>query len=105
MASTVEPQNRNLGVIVVGAGIAGLTLANILKKTGIKCTILEAQEDFERPVGGSYGIWPNAARILDQIDCWTDVQQNCSPIEANHIRLPNGEPIKSGDVASLAGEK
>ena len=101
----MDTEHKKIKVVIVGAGIAGLSLANILKRADVDFVILEAHGDFSRPVGGSYGIWPNAARILDQIDCWTDIQSSCSPIEANHIRLPNGGPIKSGSLSDLVAAR
>ena len=38
------PKDRKLHVCVVGAGIAGLRCADILKRHGIKVTILEGRD-------------------------------------------------------------
>ena len=87
-------------VIIVGAGIAGLVLANILKRASIDFVVLEAHEDFDKPVGGSYGLWPNAARILDQIDCWDDVLTLSASLKASYTRLPNGSAFMTSHIAS-----
>lgn len=43
LAETIEPLKKNGSVLVLGAGIAGLTAAYELRKAGVKVTILEAR--------------------------------------------------------------
>lgn len=53
-------------VIIVGAGIGGLTLAAICDQVGISCKVLERTETLQ-PVGAGISLSPNALRVLDQL--------------------------------------
>ena len=102
MEKSVPPKLR---VIIVGAGITGLALANIFKEIGIDFVLLEAHANIEQPAGGSFGIWPNAARILDQLGCWDDVRSAGGPIEANHLRSPDGQILMSNNISKVLQER
>ncbi len=53
-------------VVVVGAGIAGLTLAAFLRRAGVACTIYE-QADRPTQAGGGIQVAPNASRLLHRL--------------------------------------
>lgn len=57
-------------LIIVGGSVAGLSLANMLEQAGLDFIILEAYKDIAPQVGASIAIYPQFARILDQIGCW-----------------------------------
>ena len=57
-------------VCVIGGGITGLTLANILERVGINYVVLEAYSDIAPQVGASIGFFANGTRVLDQIDIY-----------------------------------
>ena len=50
--------------LVIGAGIAGLTVAIALSKHGVRCTVCEIR-DAPATIGGSINLMPNALRLLD----------------------------------------
>lgn len=79
-------------VLIVGGGIAGLTLANMLEKFGIDYLLFEAHGDIAPAVGASIGLFPNGLRILDQLGCYDRImllpQQ---PIRIWHSRNARGE--------------
>ncbi|HZA49899.1 MAG TPA: flavin-dependent oxidoreductase [Myxococcaceae bacterium] len=52
-----------MDVIIVGAGVGGLTLALELHRVGIPCRIYEAAETL-RPIGAGINVLPHASRIL-----------------------------------------
>lgn len=61
-------------VLIVGGGIAGLTLANLLihgnKKVKFHVTLLESRPFFdsnEQSIGGGIGIWPPSQTVLKNI--------------------------------------
>lgn len=55
--------NAGLEVAIVGAGIAGLTLAAGLSRSGVTCRVYEQAEDL-REVGAGVQLAPNATKIL-----------------------------------------
>ena len=60
------PDDAADNVIVVGAGIGGLTLGLALHEAGIPCRIFEAAPEI-RPIGVGISILPHATRILSQL--------------------------------------
>ena len=46
----------NFRVIIAGAGISGLTLANALQRTGIDFILLEGRNEIAPQVGASIGM-------------------------------------------------
>ena len=47
--------SKQLKVIIVGAEVTGLVLANLLDRANIAFILVEAHPDIERPTVGSYG--------------------------------------------------
>ena len=96
---------RGFRVVIVGAGVSGLVVANLLTRANIDFTLVEAHKDLFHPAGGSFGIWPNAARILDQIGCWEDIENSYPPFKVSHVRRPDGSPfITSHFTAKISSE-
>lgn len=54
-------------VIIVGGGVAGLTLSLTLAAAGIDYVLLEARQEFAPNSGASIAVFPNGARTLDQL--------------------------------------
>ncbi|OLN94167.1 FAD-dependent urate hydroxylase 5 [Colletotrichum chlorophyti] len=63
-----------LKVVIVGASIAGLSLANMLERVGIDYVLLEAYPEIAPQVGASIGLLPNGLRILDQLGCYERIR-------------------------------
>jgi 2-polyprenyl-6-methoxyphenol hydroxylase-like FAD-dependent oxidoreductase len=61
-------------VIIVGGGVAGLTLANCFERAGIHYVLLEAHSGFAPQVGSSTSIVPNGGRILDQLGVYDELK-------------------------------
>ncbi|KAB8161302.1 FAD-binding protein [Streptomyces sp. 3MP-14] len=55
-----------MNVLVVGAGIGGLTLALELHQAGIPCRVLEAVPRLA-PIGAGVNLLPHAVRVLDRL--------------------------------------
>ena len=60
---------KDLDILIVGAGIAGLTAAALLKKEGAEPTIIEREkaEDYNRS-GYMLGLLPLGGRVLTALD-------------------------------------
>ena len=52
---------------IVGGGVAGLSLANMLEKIGVSYILYEGYHDVAPNAGASLGLMPNGLRILDQL--------------------------------------
>lgn len=92
MATTRNPPSFR--VIIVGGGIAGLTLANALQHAGIDYVLLEARNEIAPQVGQSIGLGPNGSRILDQLGCYDDIMALTDPIEYTASHKPDGNLIR-----------
>ncbi|PHH85474.1 hypothetical protein CDD83_373 [Cordyceps sp. RAO-2017] len=76
---------RPLRIVVVGAGIAGLTAGLGLKMTGHDVTILEQAAHF-REAGAGIQIAPNAARVLDRFGVLEEVLRDADVLERVSVR-------------------
>ena len=60
---TDHQTDENAGILIVGGGIGGLTLALALHRRGTACTVFEAAPEF-RPLGVGINMLPHAIREL-----------------------------------------
>lgn len=72
-------------ITVLGGGIAGLSAAIALEKTGHQVTILEKTKVFD-PIGAGIQLGPNAVRALQKIGIWEAVEPISSTPHAHHFR-------------------
>jgi 2-polyprenyl-6-methoxyphenol hydroxylase-like FAD-dependent oxidoreductase len=70
---------KTFRVIIVGGGIAGLTLANSLQRANIDYLLLEACDEIAPPAGASIAVGAHGARILDQIGTLDEVLDVSTP--------------------------
>ncbi|KAF7190431.1 FAD-dependent monooxygenase janM [Pseudocercospora fuligena] len=68
-------ERKHATVLIAGGSIAGLTLAKSLELAGIDYVVLEKYAKIAPDLGASIALFPNAARILDQIGCWDAVEE------------------------------
>ncbi|KAK8012296.1 FAD/NAD(P)-binding domain-containing protein [Apiospora marii] len=79
-------------VIIVGGGVAGLSLAHCLEKANIDYTILD-KGVIAPEWGTSISIHPNGCRILDQLGVLEEAEKHCVPMERFYNRGPTGHPF------------
>ncbi|KAF2144829.1 uncharacterized protein K452DRAFT_306590 [Aplosporella prunicola CBS 121167] len=77
-------------VLIVGGGIAGLTLANSLQHAGIDYLLLESRTEIAPNVGASIGLAPNGSRILDQLGCYEDIENSTEPFDSAGYHAADG---------------
>lgn len=65
-------------VAIVGAGIAGLTLAVVLKQQNIHCTIYESRPDGPLPFSGPLTLTPNGLRVADAVGLYERLRSHGS---------------------------
>lgn len=76
---------KPLRVIIVGAGIAGLSVALGLNKAGHEVLILERVHEIME-VGAGIQVAPNAARILGRLGLLDQVMDKANVLEKNSLR-------------------
>ncbi|KAF9347989.1 hypothetical protein BGX26_000557 [Mortierella sp. AD094] len=68
----------NTRVLIVGAGIGGLTLAGLLEKAGIEYKIFERSKTI-KPLGSALSIGSNVMPIFEQLGILDQVLKNAKP--------------------------
>lgn len=91
-------------VIIVGGGPTGLVQAHALHQAGIDYTLLERSPaipdtETDNDNGTSLLLWPNSARILDQLGLLRQAQKLSCPIRTRQTRLADGTSYTSKDDA------
>ncbi len=56
----------DLNVVVIGAGMGGMTSAIALKQAGYRVEVFEAVKEL-RPVGAAISLWPNGVKCLNRL--------------------------------------
>lgn len=79
----------NPRILIVGAGIGGLTLAHALRQRGLSFDIVDQVARWE-PVGAGLGLWSNALRVFDRLGLLERV-------------IAAGVPFTGGDVLDARG--
>ncbi|KAI8661051.1 FAD-binding-3 domain-containing protein [Fusarium keratoplasticum] len=88
-------QDPPFKVVIVGASVAGLSLANMLQANDIDFVVLEAYPSIAPQVGASIGLLPHGNRILDQLGLYEKILQVAEPVNTFSFREPSGLPLAS----------
>ncbi|PHH67212.1 hypothetical protein CDD81_2981 [Ophiocordyceps australis] len=86
---------KQFTVAVVGGGIAGLALANLLEKLGIHYLVFEAYPRITSQSGTSIGWHPHGLRILDSLGLCDQVMAAAAPVSTMTFRTSNGTLLYS----------
>jgi FAD dependent monooxygenase len=90
MAQHTEPSQKPFRVIVVGAGIVGLSLSHALQLAKIDHVVLEKHSKIVSLHGAALMIFPGAARILDQFGVLKGIRESVTPIQRQIEHWPDG---------------
>ncbi|EXL44491.1 hypothetical protein FOCG_13466 [Fusarium oxysporum f. sp. radicis-lycopersici 26381] len=88
--------NSQFKVIIVGAGVTGLTLAHCLAKAGIDFVLLDKGVVAPR-FGTTITLQPHGCRILHQLGCLDAVLAKCDTMGGAHCRDATGKSFASND--------
>lgn len=88
-------------VLIIGGGIGGLALANLLGKSGLSTTIVEKRNfsipDKKEFYGRTAALMGGSINILKALDIWPEIEQRTAPLKAMRIiddSNPNIEPVE-----------
>jgi 2-polyprenyl-6-methoxyphenol hydroxylase-like FAD-dependent oxidoreductase len=88
-------------VLIVGAGIGGLTTAIALRRAGIEATVFEQAPEL-RAVGAGISLWPNAIKVLRQLGVGDAVEAAGRTVTGAETRDGRGAILHSSPVDQLA---
>jgi FAD dependent monooxygenase len=92
------PTPKPFRVVVVGAGIVGLSVSHALQLANIDHVVLEKYEQAVTVRGASLVILPNGARALDQFGVLNKIHQTTSPVNTEFRRWPDGSLNTQGSI-------
>ncbi|CAI7658434.1 unnamed protein product [Penicillium glandicola] len=94
--SSSLPEETPFRVIIVGAGVAGLTLAHCLEKAQVDYVLLD-KGVVAPPFGTTITLQPHGCRILHQLGMLQEVMESCSTMGRCYYRTQSGKCFLEND--------
>ena len=94
-------EKSDFRVLIVGGGIAGLTLAKCLESLGIDFLLLEKRGEIAPEVGASIGFNSNGNRINDQLGVYDKILAQIEPLGLARIWGPGGKLLVESQAFPL----
>lgn len=91
---------NNLKVVVIGAGIGGLTAGIALKQAGYEVEIYDRVKEM-RPVGAGISLWSNGVKVLNRLGLGEKMAKIGGVMERMEYRTKSGELINDIDLMPL----
>lgn len=89
-------------VLIIGAGMAGLTLAGRLCQQGRAPVIVEKAESIEG--GYALGLYPVGSCVLHGLGTYEQLVEQALPLERYELASGSGQVLQSFDLSILSGE-
>lgn len=90
-------------ILIAGAGIAGLTLAALLKQRGITPTVIEKSKDFGQ-VGYMIGLFPLGSKIFHGLGCFHEFLNDSIPSRHYQAYTESGKLLKSVSLQTISDQ-
>lgn len=87
-------------ILIVGGGIAGLTLALMCEKLDMEYILLEGRNSIYREAGAGIALQPNGLCILDQLGLIEDIEAASVPLGPSFEYNGEGQLMLSNDIMS-----
>ena len=94
---------NNLKVVVIGAGIGGLTAGIALKQAGYEVEIYDRVKEM-RPVGAGISLWSNGVKVLNRLGLGEKMAKIGGLMERMEYRTITGELVNDIDLMPLIHE-
>src|SRR5215470_19400516 len=98
MSSPKAPSTTPLRILVVGAGVGGISVARGLLRDGHDVTVFERRPDV-RAGGGAVTIWSNGATVLGQLG--VDMDGTGQLLSALQVMTSTGHPLTTVDLTAI----
>jgi FAD-dependent urate hydroxylase len=89
---------KGLGVLVVGAGVGGISVARGLLRDGHHVTVFEQRPD-AKAGGGAVTIWSNGATVLEQLG--VDMDGAGQMLSSVRVVTSTGRPLTTLDLTAI----
>jgi FAD-dependent urate hydroxylase len=93
-----NPGPKALRVLVIGAGVGGISIARGLLRDGHDVTVFEQRPD-TRPGGGAVTIWSNGSTVLKQLG--VDMEGAGQLLSTVRIATSTGRPLATIDLTAI----
>ena len=97
-SAELMPASR-LRILVVGAGVGGISIARGLLRDGHDVTVFERRPDVKAG-GGAVTIWSNGATVLEQLGVEMDGAGQL--LSTLRVVTPTGRPVTTVDLTAIA---
>lgn len=84
-------------ILIIGAGVAGTTLAALLEGRGHEVRLVERSSDFSKS-GYALSIWPLGSRILIGLGLIDQFRQIANPLGTYHLRNGAGDLVNAYEL-------
>jgi FAD-dependent urate hydroxylase len=91
---------EGLDIIVIGAGIGGLTAAVALQHTGHRVRVIDQAREL-RPMGAGISLWSNGVKVLDALGLGADVAAVGGRMQRMGYRDQHGNALCEFSLAPL----
>ncbi|QDU94910.1 FAD-dependent oxidoreductase [Lignipirellula cremea] len=88
-------------ILIVGAGIGGMTLAALLRQRGQQATLVERAPDFEH-AGYMLGLWPLGSRVLHGLSLYERFAADSMECTDYEVRDNHGELVKHWSMGPIS---
>ena len=92
------PSTRALRILVVGAGVGGISIARGLLRDGHDVTVFERRPDVT-PGGGAVTIWSNGSTVLGQLG--VDMDGAGQPLSTVRVVTATGRRVTTVDLTAI----
>jgi FAD-dependent urate hydroxylase len=92
------PSTRSLRILVVGAGVGGISIARGLLRDGHDVTVFERRPEVKAG-GGAVTIWSNGSTVLRQLG--VDMDGAGQPLSTLRVVTSTGRPVTTVDLTAI----
>lgn len=90
----------SLNILVIGAGMGGLSAALAFQQHGHKVTVMERVEEI-RPIGAAISLWPNGVKVMHQLGLGETIERLSGDMQRMRYLRHDGELLSDFSLTPL----